>query len=121
MKILHFESYSTRIISGSLHQIRFCMKISITMVSILISGLQFLTANDSYSQGFKGETVTLDVKNTSIREVFAMVESQTGFRFAYNPDNIRSYKVSIEQNSIDLKELLDVIFQGTSRSEEHTS
>ena len=84
------------------------------MVSILISGLQFLTANESFSQGFKGETVTLDVKNTNIREVFAMVESQTGFRFAYNPDIIRSYKVSIEHNSIDLKELLDVIFQGTS-------
>lgn len=115
MKILHFGSYSARLKSGSsMHQIRFCMKISITMVAILISGLQFLTANDSYSQGFDGETVTLDVKNTSIREVFAMVESQTGFRFAYNPDNIRSYKVSIEQNSIDLKELLDVIFQGTS-------
>ncbi|WP_236977192.1 SusC/RagA family TonB-linked outer membrane protein [Membranihabitans maritimus] len=115
MKILDFRGYPDILIFGSpLHKTRFWMRMSITLVTVLLLGLQILTANEVYSQKLREVTVTLDVKNTDIREVFKMIENQTRYRFAYNPNHIRSHSVSIEHRSFDLKEALDSIFKGTT-------
>jgi len=91
------------------------LKILITMkltffFSLLIVLQSF--AIQSYSQK---TTLSLNSRNTSIRNVLGQIEDQSGYYFLYNNDLINvSKRVNIDIKNSEIKEVLNELFKGTA-------
>ncbi len=68
----------------------------------------------SSTQLFAQETkVSLDVKETSLREVFRDIETQTGFTFLYSNNIVDvSKKVTVSVSAVSLNQALDEVLKG---------
>lgn len=77
----------------------------------LIVGLSFcavLTASAEASS----QTVTLSVKNVSLKKVFTEIEKQTKYSFIYRDDILQNTKpISINVNNAELEKVLTLCFQ----------
>ncbi|WP_163324711.1 TonB-dependent receptor [Draconibacterium mangrovi] len=68
-------------------------------------------AVDSYSQVTK---LSLEVSNSTVREVLTQIESETEFYFLYNSKIVDvERKINVSLQSKKIEEVLDVIFNGT--------
>lgn len=68
-------------------------------------------------QGLPDTTVTLHVKQASLQEVLAMIESRTGVRFDYEPQLLAGHNdVSLDADAIPLNKLLEQLFRGQNLS-----
>jgi TonB-dependent starch-binding outer membrane protein SusC len=81
-----------------------------TIFLLLISGLSVL-ASVSYSQT---KTITLDLKDTSLKEVLQKIEEQSEFRFMYSEKLVDvQRKVSVKFKDERISEVLNELFAGT--------
>lgn len=60
-----------------------------------------------------GQKITISEKNTPIENVFHKIESQTGFVFFYDTDDVQKLNVSIVRKNASLDDILKECFQGT--------
>jgi TonB-linked SusC/RagA family outer membrane protein len=90
------------------HQVFLIMKIIFTII-ILSINLSF--ASNGYSQN---DRLSVNLKQKSVREVFANLEKSSGYRFFYNDDfNYLDNLVSVEAEKEPLSQILDGIFKQT--------
>ena len=90
------------------HQVLLIMKIIFTII-ILSINLSF--ASNGYSQN---DRLSVNLKQKSVREVFANLEKSSGYRFFYNDDfNYLDNLVSVEAEKETLNQILDGIFKQT--------
>src|SRR5690606_20239531 len=93
---------------------RLLMKLSIVNLVILISGLQILAANNVNSQDLDSITVTVEIQNGSLEELFRQIEQQTSLKFVYglyiSKDRLQ---ISIPKRSRTVKSTLDIGLRGT--------
>ncbi len=86
------------------------MKIS-SVIIILALGFQLLVASDGNSQNIAKVSLSLELKNESMKAAFKKIEKLTDFRFAYNEAQISHYRVSIEMDTRSLEETLALILE----------
>lgn len=90
-------------------------KILLTMkltLCIILFSFWGATATDLYSQNTK---ISLDYKNTSLKEVLGAIENQSEFFFLYSEKIIDVNRaVNIEAHGITIEKILDKIFVGTN-------
>ena len=91
----------------------FWMKVSFVLLSFLFTGLQLTLANNSYGQGLENEIIHLQVQDEVLPEIFNMIEQQSSFHFAYNPDQVKGYKASVNYESISVLDALKLILKDT--------
>jgi TonB-linked SusC/RagA family outer membrane protein len=76
----------------------------------LISLFFFFSVADSIAQG---KSITIDVKNASIKEVFNVIEKQTTYRFSYRNVIIDSLKnITVSKTSATVSAVLDEVLAG---------
>ncbi len=93
--------------------LKFDLKMRLTTL-LLISSLLGLHANDSYAQKTK---VTLDVENTTVRDVIDNIESSTDFRFIYKIKNVNlEREVSLKVKDAQIAIVLQSLFKNTNTS-----
>ena len=89
------------------------LKMKLTLCIILFSFLGAI-ASESYSQTTK---LSLDLKNTTVKEVLGVIENQSEFFFLYSEKIIDvNRKVNIEAQGSTIEKILDRIFAGTNIS-----
>ncbi len=82
---------------------------------IQATAMQFLFANNTASQGLEDVTITLQMNEALLREVFAQIEQKTNFEFAYsNRVDSNASKLSMNIQGGNLKEVLEAIAQQTN-------
>jgi TonB-linked SusC/RagA family outer membrane protein len=83
----------------------------LTLFVIVMSVVQIFAAT-TYSQETR---LSLNLKNTSIRNVLEQIENRTEFYFIYNAKAIDvDKKVSVEFENKSISEILDKLFEGTN-------
>ena len=88
------------------------LKMKLTLFVIMLSFLGAL-ANDSYSQ----TKLSLDLKNTTVRNALDAIENQSEFFFLYSEKIIDvNRKVDVEAQQSTVDKILDKIFSGTDVS-----
>ncbi len=106
MKILNFYGcfIALKINKKLLH----IMKISmLLMISCSIT----LFAGNTYSQN---ASISLDLKNANIRDVFKAIEKQSDYRFFYNENQFDlGKKLDVQTSNIQLADVLNNIFQNS--------
>jgi TonB-linked SusC/RagA family outer membrane protein len=93
----------------SANKILLKMKLTLCIILFSIFGAK---ATDLYSQTTK---LSLDLKNTSVKEVLGNIETQSEFFFLYSEKIIDvNREVNIEVHESTIEKILDRIFAGTS-------
>ncbi len=92
-----------------LKKILLTMKIS---TFLLIVNLLHISAI-GYSQG---EKLNLNLKNASLKEMFAAIEKQTGYKFLYRDDVLENVQVSIAATDVPLNEILTRALENSSNT-----
>ncbi|MCD8268812.1 MAG: SusC/RagA family TonB-linked outer membrane protein [Parabacteroides sp.] len=79
------------------------------LLFLLLGTLQ-ITANVTYSQSVK---LSLNLENTSVKEVISILEKKSSFYFTYNTEQINANrKVSVKVENKTLFDILDELFAG---------
>jgi len=90
--------------------VKILLKMKLTLCVILISFLGAM-ASESYSQTTK---LSLDLKNTKVRDALGAIENQSEFFFLYSEKLIDADReVNIEVRGGTIEKILDKIFDGT--------
>src|SRR5690606_7210957 len=77
----------------------------LTAVLLIVCGLDVGAAGISQTVTFKG-------KNVPLRQAFITIEKQTGFVLLYNPDKLKTKRVTINSSSMPLTDFLEEILKG---------
>ena len=87
---------------------------NILSVLFLIIGIQFGFAVNCYSQT---KTVSIDVKNKPLKEVFQIIENNSDYIFLYNPETLDENSiVSVSANKETVTSVLDKLFTKTDNT-----
>lgn len=79
---------------------------------VLFAAVSQVFATDLYSQSTR---LSLDMKNTEIKDVLEVIESRTSFFFMYNAAQVDvTNKVNIQCEDMSVPEILDVLFRDTN-------
>ena len=92
-----------------LKKILLTMKIS---TLLLIVNLLHISAI-GYSQG---EKLNVQLKNASLKEMFSVIEKQTGYKFLYRDDVLENIEVNIQAKDMTLNEVLHKALERSSNS-----
>lgn len=93
---------------------RFTFRIMKLMAFFLFLGISFNYASNSYSQT---TTLSLDLKNKSVKDVFSEIEKHSEYVFFYYDEIIDvNKKVSINIKDQSINKILDEIFKGTKNT-----
>ena len=85
------------------------LKMKLTFFFLIVALFQ-IKANSGYAQNTK---ISLDLKRSTLTEVFAKIESQTEFKFFYkNGDFDLDRRVDLKMKNKHIGTILDKIFQG---------
>ena len=91
--------------------VKILLKMKLTLCVIMISVFGAI-ASDSYSQTTR---LTLDLKNTKVRDALGAIENQSEFFFLYSEKLIDvDREVNVEAHSSTIEKILDKIFLGTN-------
>lgn len=81
------------------------LAMKLTLILVMLFMLQ--ASANSYSQ-----TVNLDVKNATLKEVFALMRKQTGYEFLYNSGMLKeSNRITVSEYGLLIKDALDICFR----------
>ena len=84
-----------------------------TLRVMKLTALIILLALMQVSAASLAQKVTLKAKNASLSSIFRQVRQQTGYDFAYGTQDLNAAKsVTIDIKNVDLKDALDLIFDG---------
>jgi TonB-linked SusC/RagA family outer membrane protein len=65
----------------------------------------------------KDVTLSLNIKNTPLMEVFKKIQEESGYRFFYNDDLVDLKKsISVEVENVEIQEVVDILASQTSLS-----
>ena len=82
------------------------------LVIFIISSIGLVQATNSYAQK---ATVSLDVRNQTVKEVLDEIEDQSDFTFFFNNRHLDlQRRVSVSEKRSDIFKVLDRIFEGTN-------
>lgn len=82
------------------------------LVIFIISSIGLVQATNSYAQK---ATVSLDVRNQTVKEVLDEIEDQSDFTFFFNNRHLDlQRRVSVSEKGSDIFKVLDQIFAGTN-------
>src|SRR5690606_34558472 len=88
------------------------MKLSAVAVLLTISGL--LTARNSHSQNLDKITVSIQLKDATLKHAFRKIESLTHIAFTYKTNDVSGYgNINISSNQITIARLLDELLLNT--------
>lgn len=81
-----------------------------SLYSLLMSfSLLFVLDATAFTQGTLEKKITLQVRNSELRKVLKLIESQAMVKFAYSPENLNYSKISLNVEKQKLSEVLDEI------------
>lgn len=84
------------------------------VLAILLFNIIQLCSSSLHSQN---QTFSIEFKNTPIEEVINYIESNSKYRFVYNKDVLKSFKlITLERKKLDVIQLLNLVFLDTSIS-----
>lgn len=90
---------------------KLCRSMRITLL-VLFAAVSQIFATDLYSQSTR---LSLDMKNTEIKDVLQVIENRTPFFFMYNAAQVDvANKVNIQCENMSVPEILDVLFHDTN-------
>jgi hypothetical protein len=96
-------------------KMRFFMRINLLALVFICLGTQLLIANDGKGQSISEVMITLECKEATLRHVFAKIEKQSDFRFAYKREQVEKYRsISVEKDSRTLEETLNLVLRNTN-------
>ncbi len=84
---------------------------------LLLSFCMFLVLGTSVKamSGTQGQTVSLNVKNTKLEQVFKMLEQQSSFEFIYNLNDLKNQNtVSVKFNEERLDKVINEVLKNTN-------
>ena len=86
----------------------------IRLITVII--LLFLTrAGSLYAQDMSKITISLELHNATLEEVFQKIEQATPFKFNYRAGDIKGIRdLNYSQRNVSVKKILDDLFSGTS-------
>lgn len=94
--------------------LRFFMKVSLVVVTVLLLFTQLLTAGESYAQKMEDKLITLELRNVSLRSALDRVETISGFRMAYVLEQVDRYRnISLTKDTRSVAGTLQLILSGT--------
>ncbi|MCK9304795.1 MAG: STN domain-containing protein, partial [Bacteroidales bacterium] len=88
------------------------MRIGVLIV-ILSLGFHLLSASEGNSQNIATTMLSISMKKESMKTAFRKIEKLTDFRFAYNETQLDRYKVSLNEGTRSLEEILEYILSDT--------
>lgn len=88
----------------------FYRKMKLTILFLTISILSGF-ASESYSQTAR---LSLNLENSTIREVLKVIENQSEFRFFYSGEVDVDREISVTVDNKNIMQTLDQLFQGTA-------
>lgn len=95
--------------------IKFLMRVGLSYVFLLMFSMQFLLAYSGRSQALDSINVTVELRNENLRKLFKKIEKQTGFMFAYQPQQVDDYTgLSLPRKTRSVKATLDIALDGTA-------
>ena len=93
------------------------MRLTCLLVALGCTGLQLLMAHPGHGQALNDVSVSLELKNESLRTAFTRIEKQTDFRFAYNRQSVDEYKnITVPKGAYTLEKALTLLLSGTRLS-----
>jgi hypothetical protein len=94
----------------------FLMRVSICYLFILFFGIQLLLAKNTAGQRLEETFITLELKAVSLAEAFKKIEKMTNYLFAYRPQQVLSYQVSLPKANRSVSATLDLLLKNTNLS-----
>ena len=90
------------------------MKLNLLALVIICLGTQ-LIANEGKGQSVSDVMITLECKEVTLRHVFAKIEKQSDFRFAYKREQVEKYRsINLAKDNRTLEETLNLVLRNTS-------
>ena len=91
------------------------MKLNLLALIVICLGTQLLIANTGKGQTVSDVIITLECKGAALRQVFAKIEKQSDYRFAYKKDQVEKYRsISVAKDSRTLEETLNLVLRNTN-------
>jgi TonB-linked SusC/RagA family outer membrane protein len=96
-------------------KIWFFMKVNLLALLLITLGMQLLLASPGKGQTLAAEMITLECNKASLKAVFAKIEKQSDFRFAYKREQVEKYRsVTVQRETRTLEETLNLVLQNTN-------
>lgn len=92
----------------------FVMRVSVLVIFLLLFSIQVLLAKSAAGQNTRETYITLELKNTNLVTAFKKIEKLTDYLFAYQPQQVGSYYVSIPKATRSVQATLELILTNTN-------
>jgi TonB-dependent starch-binding outer membrane protein SusC len=92
----------------------FLMRVSLFLAFLLCFGMQMLLAKNSAGQDADETFITLELNNVSLTTAFKKIEKITDYLFAYQPQHVNGYKVSLSKGRRSVSSTLELILGNTN-------
>lgn len=97
-----------------LSNVSFIMKLSISVVMLIMLSAQLLLAAPGYSQKMEEKIITLELHNETLRDALNKIEKLSGFRIAYQLEQISRYNnISLVRQERSVAATLKIILTNT--------
>lgn len=91
--------------------IRFIMRTSFFILTLIVIAAQALIAASSYGQGNEQKRISLDFKNAPIRKVFSAIEAKADVVIMYENTLLKDQKVNITVTDQKVADVLDALLK----------
>lgn len=104
----HPHSLAIKFWKDVLKQNHFIMRVSFLAMTLLYVSVSALLAYEAKGQGLDKVSVDLPTHEFSLKDLFTIVENQTGYKFVYNDQDIAGENpVQMKRTNVTLEKLLD--------------
>jgi len=94
--------------------VSFIMKMSACFMVIIAMSAQLLWASHGNAQGIAEKKITLELKETTLREALKNVESLSGFRMTYPTEQVVKFSnISLKKGTRSVSATLDMLLEAT--------
>src|SRR5690606_31532680 len=94
--------------------IRFFMRMSACLIALWLTAAQLLWAAPGSAQSIEEASITLELKNESLKDALSRVEYLSGFHLAYPTEQVVKYKnISLSKNRRTVSETLELLLNNT--------
>lgn len=92
----------------------FVMKLSVSVIVLVILSVQLLTAGPGYAQKMDDKYITLELKNENLRVALNKIERLSGFKIAYQVEQVLRYNnISLPRQKRSVEITLRIILAET--------
>jgi TonB-linked SusC/RagA family outer membrane protein len=94
-------------------QSRFIMRVGMLQIILLLCSVQLMMSKEVISQSLESIQVTIGPPQSDLQSLFKEIERQTNLLFAFQPDQISGYAVSLDSEQRSVKSTLDLALSKT--------